>query len=208
MTTDARAGVVAAVDGFQRRHRWVAFPLAVAYKYADDQGGFLAALITYYGFLSLFPGLLLLVTTLGYALSGNPGAQQHILDTALGSFPVIGQQLQLNPSSLEGNAVALTVGVLLLLYGVLGIGQAAQLTFNRTWAVPRNERPNPLQSRLRSLLLVLLIGVGLVVTTALTGVAAASGGLEAHVSALLRLVLLLAAVLTNVALAVAAFRLL
>src|SRR3954466_8955914 len=122
MTTDARAGVVAAVDGFQRRHRWVAFPLAVAYKYADDQGGFLAALITYYGFLSLFPGLLLLVTTLGYVLSGNPDAQQKVLDSALGNFPVIGTQLQANLSSIEGHSVALVVGVLLLVYGVLGIG--------------------------------------------------------------------------------------
>src|SRR4051794_33016778 len=201
-------GVVAAADRFQGGHRWVAFPLAVAYKYVDDQGGFLAALITYYGFLSLFPGLLLLVTTLGYVLSGNPDAQQRVLDTALGNFPVIGQQLQVNPSSVEGNAVAVVVGVLLLLYGVIGIGQAVQLAFNRTWAVPRNERPNPLQSRLRSVGLVLLIGVGLMVTTSLTGIAAASGGLEAHVSALVRLLLLVAAVLTNVALFVAAFRLL
>jgi len=79
--------VVQAIDGFQRRHRWAGFPLAVGYKYADDQGGFLAALITYYGFLSLFPGLLLLVTILGYALSGDADLQQRVLDSALANFP-------------------------------------------------------------------------------------------------------------------------
>ena len=47
-------------DGFQRRHRWAGFPLAVIYKFTDDQGPFLAALLTYYGFLSLFPLLLLM----------------------------------------------------------------------------------------------------------------------------------------------------
>ncbi len=57
--------LVAAVDGYQQRHRWVGFPLAVVYKFVDDQGGYLAALLTYYGFLSLFPLLLLLVTVLG-----------------------------------------------------------------------------------------------------------------------------------------------
>jgi uncharacterized BrkB/YihY/UPF0761 family membrane protein len=47
---------------FQRNHPWAGFPLAVVYKYADDQGGYLAALITSYGLLSLFPLLLLLLT--------------------------------------------------------------------------------------------------------------------------------------------------
>jgi membrane protein len=57
--------IVGAVDAYQRRHRWLGFSLAVIYKFGDDQGLYLAALITYYGFLSLFPLLLLLVTILG-----------------------------------------------------------------------------------------------------------------------------------------------
>src|SRR5947199_9863800 len=100
---------VGVADAFQQRHRWVGMPLAVIYKYADDQGGFLAALITYYGFLSLFPALLLLVTTLGYVLAGNPDAQQKILDSAFGNFPVIGTQLQHNIPSLHGSPLALVV---------------------------------------------------------------------------------------------------
>jgi len=92
---------VGVADAFQQRHRWVGMPLAVVYKYADDQGGFLAALITYYAFLSLFPALLLLVTALGYVLAGNPTAQQNVLDSALSQFPVIGTQLEHNLSSLQ-----------------------------------------------------------------------------------------------------------
>jgi uncharacterized BrkB/YihY/UPF0761 family membrane protein len=38
----------------------------VVYKVGDDQGPYLAALITFYRFLSLFPLLLLLVTILGF----------------------------------------------------------------------------------------------------------------------------------------------
>ena len=59
---------VSRVDAFQRRHPVIGFPLAVSYKFFDDQGVYLAALITYYGFLSLFPLLLLLASVLGFVL--------------------------------------------------------------------------------------------------------------------------------------------
>lgn len=39
--------VVDAIDAYQRRHRWLGFPLAVVYKFGDDQGPYLTALITY-----------------------------------------------------------------------------------------------------------------------------------------------------------------
>jgi len=41
--------------------------LAVRQKYADDQGGYLAATLTCYAFFSVFPLLLLLVTGLAIA---------------------------------------------------------------------------------------------------------------------------------------------
>jgi membrane protein len=47
--------VVDAVDAYQRAHRWPGFPLAVICKFGDDQGPYLAALITFYRFLPLFP---------------------------------------------------------------------------------------------------------------------------------------------------------
>ena len=43
----AARGVVARLDDYQQRHRWVGLPLAVVYKFLDDQGTYLAALITY-----------------------------------------------------------------------------------------------------------------------------------------------------------------
>lgn len=66
-------GVVSRFDAYQRRHRWLGVPIAVVYKFVDDQGGYLAALITYYGFLSLFPLLLIFSTVLGFLLPGNQG---------------------------------------------------------------------------------------------------------------------------------------
>jgi len=46
-----------AFDRFQQRHAWLGFPLAVRQKYSDDQGGYLAATITYYAFFSAGTGI-------------------------------------------------------------------------------------------------------------------------------------------------------
>ena len=62
------------LDRLQRKSRVAGFLIAVVYKYVDDQGSYLAALITYYAFVSLFPALLLLTTVLGVLLVGHPGA--------------------------------------------------------------------------------------------------------------------------------------
>ena len=88
-------GATARLDDFQRRHRWAGFPLAILYKFHDDQGIYLAALIAFYGFLSLFPLLLLLTSMLGFALQNDPELQRRILDSTLSQFPVIGDQAEL-----------------------------------------------------------------------------------------------------------------
>jgi len=85
--------MVSGLDRLQRRHPKVALPIAVVYEYVDDSGGYLAAMITYYAFVSLFPLLLLLTTVLGLVLAGHAGLQHRIEAPALSQFPVIGDDL-------------------------------------------------------------------------------------------------------------------
>ena len=66
--------VVDRVDDFQQRHPVVGFPLAVAYKFFDDQGNYLAAIITYYAFIAIFPLLLIASSVLGLVLQRQPRA--------------------------------------------------------------------------------------------------------------------------------------
>src|ERR1700724_1728605 len=141
MSTGMR--MVGGVDAFQRRHRWAGLPLAVLYKFADDQGTYLAAQITYYGFVAVFPLLLLLATILGYALHGNPHLQRQVLDSALAQFPVIGSQITADIRSFHGSIAGLVIGMLGCVYGGLGIVQAVQNTLNRGWDAPRDSRPGP-----------------------------------------------------------------
>ena len=193
------------LDGYQRRHRWVGFPVAVIYKFFEDQGAYLAALITFYGFLSLFPLLLLLTSVLGFVLEDDSDLQQRILDSALSQFPIIGDQLS-DPQSLHGSAAAVVIGGLVALYGALGVAQALQNAMNVAWAVPRNRRPNPVKARLRSLLLIGTAGIAVLATTilsALGGGAAANGTLFTGWVALLVTV---AAVVLNAAVFIVCFR--
>jgi membrane protein len=200
--------LVEKLDRFQRRRRWAGFPLAVVYKFADDQGSYLAALIAYYGFLSLFPLLLLLVTILGFVLQNDAHLQEQLLDSALAQFPVIGSQLRDNVRSLTGSGAGLAFGILLTLYGCLGVAGAAQNAFNRAWAVPRNRRPNPIKARLRSLLLLPVLGAGIIVTTGLAGLTTSASAYGADVGAALRVLAILLAVVANVGLFMVIFRVL
>ena len=78
------------LDALQQKYPALGFPIAVTYKFLDDQGVYLAALIAYYGFISLFPLLLLLSTVLGFVLAGHPELQQVYLYVVLSPLSLRG----------------------------------------------------------------------------------------------------------------------
>jgi membrane protein len=197
--------IVARLDDFQRRHPRVSFPMAVLYKYVDDQGSYLAALIAYYGFISLFPLLLLLSSVLGFVLRGDPSLQHHIVHSALAQFPAIGQDLA-QPGKLGGKGIGLLVGILGSLYGGLGVAQAGQNAMNVAWAVPRNSRPNPIKSRVRSLLLLGTVGVGVLATTIVSALGSSAGAFGAQFGVGVRIALTLLSVAMNIGLFLIGFK--
>ena len=199
-----------ALDDYQRRHRWLAVPIAVIYKFSDDQGAYLAALITYYGFLSLFPLLLLAVTTLGFVLQGNSALQHDVIGSALSQFPIVGKQIQTNLHGYRGSGLGLAIGIVGSLYGGLGVAQTGQNAMNTVWEVPRNERPNPLKSRLRSLLALATLGMGVLSTTALSALTTGphSFAHSLHLGLGSRAIAIVLSLALNVVLFIAAFRVL
>jgi membrane protein len=198
-------GVVEAMDRFQQRRSWAGLPIAVAYKFFDDQGSYLAALVAYYALLSLFPLLLLLSSLLGFALQGNPRLQLDILTSTLSQFPVIGPQLR--STGLRGTGTGVLVGVLGSVYGALGVAQAVQHLMNVAWAVPRNRRPNPILARARSLLLLATAGAAVVATTVLSALGSAAESFGASsLGAGAKALLILISVLVNAGVFLVAFR--
>jgi YihY family inner membrane protein len=163
------------LDRFQQRSRWLALPFAVVRKFGDDQAGNLAALLAYYGFFSLFPLLLVLVTVLGFVLAGHGALQQRILDSALGQFPVIGDQIGRDVGSIRGSGAALAIGILGTLWGGLGITQQAQNAMNTVWGIPRSQWPSFWLRLARGLGVLAVLGLGVIGTTVLSGLGAVSG---------------------------------
>jgi YihY family inner membrane protein len=185
-----------AVDRFQQRHTVLGFPFGVLKKYGDDQGGRKAALLAHYGFLSLFPLLLVFLTLLGYALADNKELQQEVIDTLSRQFPVIGQQVEKSVKSIQGSGVALAVGILGTLWGGLGITQSFQDAMNDVWNVPRRQRPNFWWRLARGLAALLLVAGEVVAATVLAQLGIAGPGLLGRIdllggSFLLNLLLLL-----------------
>ncbi|BBY37207.1 hypothetical protein MMAN_13410 [Mycobacterium mantenii] len=189
------------LDELQRRNRIVGVIVGVVYKFNDDQGGYLAALITYYGLVSLFPLLLLLTTGLGVVLAGRPDLQAQVLHSTLSQFPVLGTQLH-HPEGLSGGTVGVVVGLLGALYGGLGVGQALQNAMDTVWAVPKHKRPNPIRSRLRSLMLLLVLGSAAIAATVLAAAGHATGALGIFS----KIGLVLVAVAINALICLVAFR--
>jgi YihY family inner membrane protein len=173
------------LDRLQQNHGPAGFVFAVVKKFGDDRGSSLCALLTYYGFVSLFPLLLVFVTILGFVLGSNPQAQQRLLHSALHEFPVIGAQLGDNIHPLRGHGLVLALGVAGLLYGSFGLANAAQFAMAQVWNLPNVSRPSFWSRLARSAALVALLGLGVVITTVLAGVgtfgragaAARAGGL-------------------------------
>jgi membrane protein len=165
-------GVVASVrdglDAVQQRHGILGFPVAVAKKYGDDDGVRHAALLTYYGFLSVFPLLLLAVAVITEVLRGNldlrnqiiaaivPAQFQTTVETALAALPSSG--------------VPLVVAIVGLLLSGLGILNSAFHTINQVAAVPHRSRLTMPHRYLRAVLMLLLlvlcvIGIGVLTVT-------------------------------------------
>lgn len=146
------------LDRAQQRFPVLGFPVAVLYKFYDDQGNYLAATLTYYAFMAIFPLLLLASSIMGFILQGNEQLQEQLLNSALSQFPIIGDQLG-RPEGLQGSTGAVIVGLIAALFGASGLGQALQNTLNAAWAVPRNSRPNPFVQRFKSLALLCMAGI-------------------------------------------------
>jgi membrane protein len=188
-------------DDLQQRHPALAFPLAVVRKYGNDQAGLLVAVISYRAFLSVFPLLLVFTTVLGYVLHGDAQAQRSVLHSALGQFPIIGQEIKVR--ALTGNGLGLAVGIAGSLWGGLGVTLAAQTAMDTVWAVPFKRRPDFLFSRLRGLAMLAALGALNVVSSGVSGVV--SGGLG---GAGLRVAGIATSLVLNLLLFLAAFRLL
>ena len=147
------------------------FPYAVTRKYIDDGGNREAALITYYGFLSIFPVLLLGVTIVSQVLAERPDLRQRLVVAIVP--PALQETVEGAAAALPTSPVALAVGLIGLLLSATGVVFSADRTLNHVAAVPYRLRVGIVARSLRVLLVLAVLLTGTVAVGALTVVVAA-----------------------------------
>jgi len=164
--------VVVRLDRWQQRHRVPAFVVGIFMRYREDRGREFGALLSYYGFVSLFPLLLVLVTVLGIVLEDNADLRNRILDTVYARIPVVGAQLRATATGLDSSGVLLLIGLLVTLWAGLAVVKHSQDALNLQWGVPRFRQPGFVSRTARALGALAVVGVGIVLATAATNLAA------------------------------------
>ena len=129
--------VVRAVDRTQQRHTVPGVAFAVIKKYGDDAAGNLATVLSFSGFITLFPLLLLFVTVLGLVLASDPHLRTEILNSTFDKFPLVGTELRNNVHALHRSSlIGLIVSLVLLAYGSLGLAQNGIYAMEQIWNLP------------------------------------------------------------------------
>jgi membrane protein len=119
-----------------------------------------ASSLSFFGFLSIFPLLLVATTILGFVLQGNEDLQQRIVNGTFSNIPVIGQQLANDPTSLNGSVWVLVVGLATALWSATKAFVSLQQGLDDVWEIDVDDRPAMPVQRGRALLGILIVGVG------------------------------------------------
>jgi membrane protein len=158
------------LDRTQRAHPALGFLLAVVKKFGEDRAGNLAALVAYFGLLSLFPLMVVFTSVLGFVVT-DPEDQRRFSDAAADQIPVVGSTIRDTAGSLEGSVVAIAVGIAFALWAGLRIVDAMQNALHAVWQRPSAGRPRLFERRLRGVAMLLVIGGGLVASIVASNVA-------------------------------------
>ena len=167
--------VIAWADRLQRRHGVLGFPYAVVKKYGDDEGGREAALLTYYGFLSIFPLLLLAVAALSRVLADHRDLRQRLITAIVPQ--ALRSTVEHAVTTLPASTIPFVAGLIGLLFSGTGVVFSAYQTLNHLAAVPERLRAGFVSRYVRVFVMLATLLLGALAVGALTVVATALPGL-------------------------------
>jgi membrane protein len=148
---------------------------SVTDRYGDDGGAYLAGAIAYFGFLSLFPLLLVAMSVIGFALEGNPQLAEDVTAEVAEAVPgletLIGRNLQAFQNARTATGI---IGLAGLVWTGTGVAGACR---NALLRIFREERLTS-GITLKLWLLGVTIGIGLLALVA-TGLSAVAAGWSA-----------------------------
>ena len=162
----------AKVDRFRDRHPLVDHLVSTFTHYGDVNGNAQAGAVTFFGFLSFFPILALAFFTVGVLAHVYPEIRsdirveiENVLPGMIGNEP--GEIPMKAFENYAGTVGAL--GLVALLYSGLGWLSGMRTALETMFVLPRKEQANLVLGKLRDVAALVLIGLTLIVSVALSG---------------------------------------
>jgi len=172
------------------RARWPLLDHAIyAYRHMEKvQGSMLAGAVTYFGYLSFFPILVIAFAVVTYVANVVPDARNVLVTTLETIFPRVigdGQGALINIDQFDRQQASAVgfVALLGLLYSGLGWISAARSGLQGVFCVPQEDRRNVVVAKGVDLLVLAAIGTVLLVSV---GLSSAVTNVTANVLVLLR----------------------
>jgi membrane protein len=178
------AGGKAWVRRQQDEREWVDHLFRAGSAYKSNNGDYLAAGVTYYSFLSLFPLVLVGVSIAGFVLSSRQDLRDRLNGSITDSLPGdFGDTVvKAVNTAVENRGTVGIIALVGLAYAGLGwIGNLRKAVMI-IWDTDHNKQPNPVMAKLGDLLALAGLGLATLLSLALTAtVTAATGWLVAAV---------------------------
>jgi membrane protein len=159
------------VARLRRRYRWFDHLARAGGRYRRLQGDLMAAGVTYFAFLGLFPVLLLVASIIGLVLAGNALLQQELYAAIREAFPgSTGREIVRELRGAVGSAgVVGIVGVVGFLYAGLRTMDKLRIGMERIWK-GRADEPEFVKDNVQDVLALVILGAVGLVSLGLTGV--------------------------------------
>jgi YihY family inner membrane protein len=162
-------GVLQRLDRAQKRSTTLSVAVATFKKFSDDKSANFAAMIAFWAFFSVFPLLLVLVTLLAIFLPASD--KDSVLTHVAQLFPLLDPK---TVSGLSGAWWTIVLGLATALWSGSGVVRTAQFAFNSVWGTEPDQQPGLVKQMTRSIYVLATVGLGLVLTTLLSGLVASS----------------------------------
>ena len=156
------------IDRYQQQRRIPGFVFAVVKKFGEDEGGRHAALMAYYGLLSLFPILLIIVATISKLLVNDPKLRADLVNAIVP--PEFRDAVNHGLASLPTSGLAWVIGTIGLIGAGLRIVTTAYDTVNHVAGVPFRDRVNGVGKWVRMVVMLIVLLAGM------TGIGAVTVG--------------------------------
>jgi len=162
--------VESAIAAQRRRRPWFDHLARAGGRYERTQGDLMAAGVTYFAFLALFPMLLLIASIIGLVLAGNALLQQELFDAIRQTFPgsVGGQLVREVTGAVDGAGVIGLVALAGFLYAGLRTVDKLRIGMERIWK-GHVEPSDVLRDNLQDVVALVVLGAVGLAGLALTG---------------------------------------